>query len=243
MGRQCGSRKKGGVYLTVATSPYGRPLEDFMCCPPVPVDLDELGIGPRGVHLIERDGDIHVLDVVGEKFYPNALDIMKEGAFMNFSRRAEGIDYSRLTSNSRLVLIHKRAHIENYYEYPALFTDEERGRFCCPVGRHQLDENGLSEMCIGLWEHDLEEGIDWEQHVELSTIGLRAPMERKLECGISYTGFGRPIQVDRVPKYAVFISLPIGGIEVIEDPDDQTHIAKLEEASKCTQLTVNLVQE
>ena len=72
--RGCGSRKKGGVYLTVAEGPGGKPIEHFLIDPPIPVDLQQLGIGPRGIHLVERNGVWHVFDVVGTKHYPNVAD-------------------------------------------------------------------------------------------------------------------------------------------------------------------------
>ena len=82
MKRQCGYRKKGGAYLTVPTSGDGAPIEYFLVDPPQPVDLETLGIVPRGVHLIEKEGVWHVFDVVGQDSYPNVADLVEEARYV-----------------------------------------------------------------------------------------------------------------------------------------------------------------
>jgi hypothetical protein len=234
MKRQCGYRKKGGVYLTVLTSEDGAPIEYLLIDPPQPVDLDALGIVPRGVHLIEKEGIWHVFDVVGQDNYPNVCDLLEEGRVLGFSRRCELPDYSRLTRESRLVLIHQRALIRNYREYLERFTEQEADDFKCPQRRHQV--KNLEEMCAGLWWHDVVEGIERNEE------GYRDLVSRKLECGALYHCYGRPIDVIPEYQYAIFAIFPVGQIEVIEDPDDHTHEKKLEAARK-SGLPINLVQE
>lgn len=51
--RQCGSRQNGGFYLEVPTSPSGQPIEHFIRCLPVPVDLKEMGLSEIGVKILE----------------------------------------------------------------------------------------------------------------------------------------------------------------------------------------------
>jgi hypothetical protein len=51
--RQCGYRKQGGVYVTVPTSPYGKPLEHFLACPPLAIDAAEYGLANVGVKIVE----------------------------------------------------------------------------------------------------------------------------------------------------------------------------------------------
>src|SRR5215813_13049528 len=214
MKRQCGFRKKGGAYLTVPTSEDGAPVEYFLVDPPQPVDLDALGIAPRGVHLIEKQGVWHVFDVVGQDSYPNVCDVVEEARNAGVSRRCELPDYSKLTKESRLVLIHQRAFIENYPEYLERFTAQERDDFRCPRMRHKGDR--LEEMCAGLWRHDVVEGIERNEE------GGRDLVSRKLECGAAYRCYGRPIDVTPEYQHAIFAIFPIGRIEVIEDPDDRT---------------------
>jgi hypothetical protein len=232
MKRQCGYRKKGGAYLTVPTSEDGAPVEYFLVDPPQPVDLAALGIVPRGVHLIEKEGVWHVFDVVGQDSYPNTADVVEEAKYVGVSRRCELPDYSKLTKESRLVLIHQRAFIGNYPEYIDRFTGQEMDDFRCPREHHTIDR--LEEMCAGLWWHGVVEGIERNEE------GCRDPVSRKLECGALYHCYGRPIDVIPEYRHAIFGVFPIGQIEVIEDPDDRTHEQKLEKVSQ-SQLPVALV--
>jgi hypothetical protein len=232
--RQCGYRKKGGVYLAVPTSEDGLPLDYFLIDPPQPVELETLGLSPRGVHLIEKDGVWHVFDVVGQDNYPNVCDVVIEAKALGVSRRCELPDYSRLSSESRLVLIHQRAFIENYRDYLDRFSQQEADDFSCPRKRHEVE--ALDEMCAGLWRHDVVEGI------ERDAEGHRDLVSRKLECGAIYRCYGRPIDVTPEYKHAMFGVFPIGQLEVVRDPDDQTHKDKLEKAQK-SGLPVELVEE
>lgn len=234
MKRQCGYRKKGGVYLTVPTSEDGAPIEYFLVDPPQPVKLDALGIAPRGVHLVEKEGVWHVFDVVGQDSYPNVCDVIEEARWLGVSRRCELADYSRLTKESRLVLIHQRAYIKNFAEYPKHFSEQEMDDFRCPRKLHLI--GGLDEMCVGLWRHDVVEGVERDE------AGSRNRTSRRLECGAQYPCYGQPVEVTPEYQYAIFAILPIGQIEVIEDPDDQTHKEKIERASK-SGLPVSLVEE
>lgn len=232
--RQCGYRKKGGVYLTVPTSEDGLPLEYFLIDPPQPLDLDELGIGPRGAHMVEKDGVWHVFDVVGQDNYPNVCDVVVEAKCLGVSRRCELPAYSKLSSKSRLVLIHQRAYIENYRDYLKRFTQQELDDFRCPQERHDIE--ALDQMCAGLWRHDVVEGVERNEE------GHRDLVSRKLECGALYHSYGRPIDVTSEYKYAIFGVFPIGQLEVVQDRDDHTHEAKLEKAQK-SGLPVSLVEE
>src|SRR5262245_7347903 len=234
MKRQCGYRKKGGVYLTVPTSEDGAPVEMFLLDPSQPVELDALGIAPCGVRLIEKKGVWHVFDVVGQDNYPNVCDVIEEARWLGVSRRCELLDYSRLTKESRLVLIHQRAYIKNYAEYPKRFTAQEADDFRCPYRRHRIGT--LDEMCVGLWWHDVVEGV--ERYEE----ACRNPVGRKLECGALYRCYGQPVEVTSEYQYTIFAIFPIGQIEVIEELDDRTHEKKIERARKAD-LPVSLVKE
>src|SRR5262245_36141654 len=123
--RGCGKRKAGGAYLTVDTSPNGSPIEHFLVDEPQPINIAELGITPRGVHLIERDGVCHAFDWVGQDSYPNVADFIEEARRLGVSRRCELPDYSKLTAESRLILIHARAWIENPEAYRAAMAGRE----------------------------------------------------------------------------------------------------------------------
>ena len=236
--RGCGQRKKGGVYLTVPESPFGSPLENFLIDPPIVVSLAELGIGARGVYLIERNNVTHVFDVVGRQHYPNVADFIEEARLLGISRRAELPDYSRLTSQSRLVLIHERAHIRNWAELHGAMAEPERAEFKCPSGlvdvwtRHQHERK---EMCVGLYYHDVEQMRDEEG------TGCRLSGVRDLPCGATYRGWRAACNFFPEYHHAIFASFPIGAIEVVADPDDRQHERKMDLASRSA-LPVNLVE-
>jgi hypothetical protein len=232
MERECGYRKKGGVYLTVPTADDGVPIDYFLIDPPQPVDLKALRIGPRGVHLVEKDGVWHVFDVVGQEKYPNVCDVIEEGRRLGISRRCELRNYSKLTAASRLVLIHQRAFIGNYPEYLKRFTQQEIDTFKCPRRRHDI--NALEVMCAGFWWHDVVEGI------ERSEEDSRTLVSRRLKCG-SYRCYERPVDVMPEYQYAIFAVLPVR-IEVITDPESRSHERKLEQTSRAG-LPVTLVEE
>ena len=235
--RGCGQRKKGGVYLTVPESPFGSPLENFLIDPPILVSLAELGIGARGVHLIERNNVTHVFDVVGRKHYPNVADFIEEARLLGISRRAELPDYARLTAQSRLVLIHERAHIGNWTELYAAMSEPERAEFNCPSHIPAIYEQHQQHkaMCAGLWWHDVEQMRDEEG------TGCRLSGVRDLPCGATYRGWRADCNFFPEYHYAIFASFPIGAIEVVADPDDRQHERKMDLASRST-LPVNLVE-
>lgn len=129
--RGCGTRTSGGIYLECGVGPGGRPLEHFLCDPPVP-----LGVGSKlGVELIERDGVTHVLDWVGEAHYPFAADFLEEGGRFGFSRRvSRTLDFARLTASSRLLVVHARGRVVNPRELrpfmPEAYVTDPRGASC-----------------------------------------------------------------------------------------------------------------
>lgn len=156
--RECGdARVAGGIYLVTETSPFGYPLEHFIPCEPIPVDLDELGLTARGVQVREIRGacvacnphrlaetniacpycegkgwlDVpHVFDVVGKGYYPHVLDFVEETRMLGASRRAElpQEDLRRLRPGSRLVLIHERAWVDNASAYFEAIGESEINR-------------------------------------------------------------------------------------------------------------------
>lgn len=82
--RGCGTKKAGGMYLEVGTSPNGFPIEWFLYDPPkAPEELglprtlsEELANKTRTVQV----GDVqHVLRWVGAQSYPYVGDIIEEG--------------------------------------------------------------------------------------------------------------------------------------------------------------------
>lgn len=216
--RQCGKRKAGGVYLTVDSSPDGMPLEFFLLDPPAPLDMAAMGITPVGVHKVDRAGVIHVFDVVGEDNYPNTIDVIEEARRLGISRRAELFDYSDLTRNSRLILVHRRAMIENYPEMLREMTQNQLAKLTCPHKKHITPEfhktHILPQMCGGLWWHDLE--VESAKSEEES-LAPPEKITRTLACGRKFEGWARPADFEPQYAYAAFASFPISRIEVVRE--------------------------
>jgi hypothetical protein len=225
--RGCGTRVAGGCYAECGLSPFGRPLEEFFVDPPIRVDLHALGITPRGIHLIEQNGVWHVADWIGSQHYPNVADFIEEGRRFGFSRRCEGIDYSRLTERSKMVLLHARAWIDNADEYlnyfcrvrPVPGTEYDP----CPCGRpdHQYKNN--PEMCAGVWWNDVEGGDE---------TGDGRAVTRKMP-SFTYDAFYRPAQVNPDYQTAIFLTLPITRLVVVK-ADDKSHKQKVAKVERTT---------
>ncbi len=84
--RGCGVRQKGGLYAECAISPSGKPIEEFLFDPPIIVPAG-FAVPTRGVVLVERAGIWHVVDRVGNEFYPSPADMAEEIKRFGLSRR------------------------------------------------------------------------------------------------------------------------------------------------------------
>ena len=141
--RECGFRKEGGVYAVVPTSSkFGKPVEDFILCKPLPINREEYNLSNIGVKLIDisqpcflckgvvtkgvktcqncfgtgKETITHIFDIIGQDNYPNVADFIEETRRLGVSRRLELGDtkqYARLSSRSRLFCLHQRAVISN----------------------------------------------------------------------------------------------------------------------------------
>src|SRR6516164_9321172 len=116
--RGCGDREPGGVYVESGLSSKGRPLEEFLVDPPLPV--------PAGLDLVNKpqiwqrmlpsgepalDGDeLPIYDLliwVGAEFYPFCVDYLEETRRFGASRRLNpNLDLSLLSKSSRMILAH-----------------------------------------------------------------------------------------------------------------------------------------
>lgn len=230
--RGCGaSRVKGGVYAEVKLGDRGVPLERFLACPPVPVDAEELRLEPRGVQLIQRPGsDIYdIYDWVGSEHYPNVADIIEEGRHLGFSRRLpRNLDFAKLSRASRLVLLHNKAVIDNAaplmrairHEHAASGGGGKTVLLHRPCPRNH-DRHGLNDLaaipegesCLRL-AYDVVEGgevvldpkVPWRTVTR--TIGETTYIAR------------RTPDIELQTRLGIFAVLPLGGIAVVDDPDD-----------------------
>lgn len=231
--RGCGTRVAGGVYVVCPMGPNGRPLESFLLDPPVPIDMDALGLAPRGVQLLDRDGATHVLDYVGAQHYPNVADFLEEVRRFGLSRRVpRTLDFSRLGSRSRILIAHGRGWIDGdrwpYYadgpggwsvpdHYPLVGRHVRPTSWECPKGLPAHD--GISArtfdlpMCCGLFWEDIEGG---------APAGDSRAVERAMP-SFAYTARRRPDGV--TPRYrpALVASFPIAWLEIVRDRDGGEH--------------------
>lgn len=196
--RGCGTRVRGGIYFECGFAPpgAGRPLEDFIFCPPV--DLPPgLSVPARGVALMtDGDGVTHIIDRIGLSHYPNVLDFLEEVRRFGVSRRLPAnLDFSRLTPESRLIIVHDRGRILNYSDYgPA--PSCPRAPRAEPRDEARRPHSGF---CAGYWRHDIEDGKPLTD--DPTTVRRQMP-------SFAYAGHPRPAGV--VPQYqpAAIASFP-----------------------------------
>ena len=130
--RGCGDREPGGVYVECGLSPRGRPLEDFLLDPPLPLpegySKAELANKPQlWVRTARTDPDdpateyvvmhpgtdqpiVDLLIWIGEQHYPYVADYIEEVRRLGASRKLNpNLDLSQLTRYSRMVMAHPSA--------------------------------------------------------------------------------------------------------------------------------------
>lgn len=145
--RGCGMRVQNGVYAECGLSPHGRPVEFFLIDPPLPVpDTVLAGLPNIGVQLFERDGIWHVLDRVGLEHYPTPVDFVEEVRRLGVSRRLpRTLDFSKLTPESRLLLVHDRAWFADALDHvPAFRCTREHHK-------HTPEDMLGADFCAGMW--------------------------------------------------------------------------------------------
>lgn len=244
--RGCDERIKGGVYFECGTSPWGRPIEDFLIDPIVPINPKEMGISAQGVRLIERNGVYHVADWVGRTGYPNPTDDIEECRRFGMSARGElpdAEDYARLNGSSRVLRIHSRAWLDEGARQSIWTSRVGMGSSyewqLCPRNiklHNDLEYNvniGLI-MCVGLLWEDV---LPVARHEEESRMATRTMPSFTYECA---EGFGFAREAYRPGIYASF---PITRIVVVKDPETGKHEKKLKKLGKVDFCPVDLVDE
>ena len=238
--RGCGLRKAGGVYAECTLGEGGVPVDACIVDPPLLVDEVALQLPKRGSVLREWGGHWHLLDRVGEQFYPNVADKVEEIRLRGESRRlnVHSIDFAKITPATRLVLLHRRAHITNAADYYQTGDGWQQPGWQCPkhLPQHNKLAHAPDEMCAGLWWRDLVEGITPLHNAEAP--GLPVPVRRDLPAQ-AYAGWARPTGVTPIYACAVFMILPLSRIAVVRGEHDE-HIAPLATAQRA-QVPVALV--
>src|SRR5256885_7987813 len=136
--RGCGEREPGGVYAESGLSPRGRPLEEFLFDPPLPIpDGLDLINKPQfwqrtlasGEPLLDEEGQpvFDLLIWVGEEHYKYCPDYLEETRRYGASRRLNpNLDLSLLSRSSRIILAHPRVLNMRWQEQRPPLTCEKR---------------------------------------------------------------------------------------------------------------------
>ena len=256
--RGCGdSRTDGGIYIESETSEFGMPLEHFLIDPPIhelngqPV-MQALNLTARGVQVLKgSDGSTpHIFDVIGAEHYPDVLDFFEETRALGASRRCElpASEYAKLLPfKSRLLLIHPRAAILNHGDY---YVPHQDLHFCPKRIETHASElvkgpnaaqawTAPIDCCARLYWHDLTGQVDRDQAIPTEHDGM-CRVTRTLPCGQKFSGYYRHPSLE--PQYApaLFLSLPIARI-VLVDPNGK-HDAKRKKLEGA-QIPVEVVNE
>lgn len=150
--RGCGYRKAGGAYACIPLSPNGVPVWHFVYDPPkyIPEDLK---LSAQGMNpIIRPDGVVHLIDVVGQKFYPYAIDFVEEVGHRGLSRRIKVSDLVNLDRlNSLLLLVHPKAIIKSQAFFEEFVRQEEE--VYCPTLGNKGTPHECDPHCVGYWYH------------------------------------------------------------------------------------------
>ena len=106
--RGSGLPEEGSVYLECGTDPSGFHISNFFLDPPEPSNVQK----KRGhdVRLRASTGTHHVFDWVRRGNYPTPADLLAEVEAHGALRRTNrSLDFEKLGSDSRLLLVHPRA--------------------------------------------------------------------------------------------------------------------------------------
>lgn len=218
--RGCGSRVPGGVYWEVPTSRFGQPIEYFLTDPPVALYPERIGITAVGVHMIETtNGQRHLIDIIGRKYYRNVLDFIEEAKRFGISRRvSSNVDFSAIGADvSKLIVAHARAIITNPngHHYDRHFP----GCPCGITGHPPTD----GHTCVGCYWNDIEDGVEVSSHdprlVEVSMPSFK------------YRAFLSPPGTHSY-QLGIFATFPLGRWVVINDPEGKKHRKAIERIEK-----------
>lgn len=243
--RGCGRRVPGGTYVEVGlVSPdlalrgFGRPVEDFLLDPPVKLH-PAMSFTDRGVNVLAQpatDGKVihHIVDVVGERYYPNVADFAEEVRHMGLSRRVQGtLPFNLLTPASRIILVHRKAWVHHWAEIRERLVPNAYGTHRCPLDvskprmAHQLGQ----EMCAGVWWEDLDP--DTVRTSVVPGVVIRHMPE------FHYLGKPRSDYIDVSYEPAFFASFPISRLVVVKGESSDTALNR----ARASRLRVDEVDE
>lgn len=255
--RGCGKRAAGGVYAETLTGPYGHPIEEYLIDPPYLVDAPTLGLTPVGVKLVEMpnrqaaDGTpVHwIWDWVGAGYYPNPADFVEEARLYGASRRLpKNLDWSLITPETRLVLVHSRAGIvpgsgtDRLGQREATFPTDGAHRYRFDAMAQCPQEIGHGHCHRPLTPHADREGTACARYLwqtllkgEPAEPGAEGfPLVKRALGDTSYLGLAEtdPPLDPKEYRPAIFLRLPVHRVVVIEDTAGGSHAATMERVER-----------
>ncbi|MEM3473824.1 MAG: hypothetical protein QW735_04475 [archaeon] len=203
--RMCGYREDGGIYL----------IADLPITP-----VDKVYHLPNIKHFrtpILQNNKLFVW--VGEEFYPTVTEFLIEAHFLGISKRIpKTFDFSKLNKDTKLVLIHPKAYIENYEE---VFKDTPFANFIPPPAKmHFLIDiaKGKYTVTVDNKEVEIQSFLTKEDLKYVNQI-----RENLSKTKISY-------------KPGIFLITQLKEIHIINKSDERT-IKKLKESGVRAKIT------
>ncbi len=242
--RGCGWRVGGGAYI-IEKSFKGendemarKVIMSMIPCPVIYIEPESLGLSDIGMKILpDANGTYHLWDIVGTGDYPYPSDFIEEAIRMGISRRIpqslmQSEDFKKLRGDSnpvyssRHIMVHRRAIIVEMDELykQRTYRCAERGHGpACPQGIPEHDHGERTyEMCAALWWEAVGHSHEFPTTNDPRKRLVSVPRNWKamnLEFpSLTYWGDCFPAQVPN-PTFlpGVILSVPIEGIEVIED--------------------------
>lgn len=236
--RGCGTRVLNGMYAVTKIGIGGIPFHQCLIDPTIPISPADFGATAIGVKLFQRGDVWHILDIVGENFYPLPVDFIEEARLYGVSRRLpSNLDFSRLTKKSMLFLAHKKAFLSNAGDYAEHidFSDLH-----CPTHHQEHAENLVAKNgdkhCVGYLWCDAEVRRNKDVLTQTKFAGLPGVM-RRLASAEYYIAGARPVSPEY--KTAIFMRVPITSLQVIGNVDGEAG-KKADAISKKTKLNVEV---
>lgn len=185
--RGCGTRKDNGLYICIASSEFGKPIEHFLLDPPKPF----IGKPFRTPIIVEGKKVNHIMIYVGKEFYPFVSDYIEECRVQGISRRIpKSFPFERLTPfESRMFFVHERAI--PLFEY-------DTGRDCPRKIKHTHKPD---DTCVfDLWHLSALERIKDKHEVSIideNHAGIQTP---SVKYSVNLPRMP-PINLDKKAKY------------------------------------------
>lgn len=248
--RGCGKRVPGGIYAECGLSEDGKPVEDFLFCPPQPVDAKAAGVTPLGTKLVEHRGVWHVLDWVGAAHYPNPADFIEETRRLGVSRRLSPLlDYSLLTPESRILLMHERALAEDPTRLWRLLELAEETPRGCPRQVSEHYHADLSDLLLSVAYGDTPDARfpycaawHWETVRDGTPVSEGSRLVTREMPAFTYTAKRAPDGLNTEWRLGLFMWVPIGRLAVVRDAEGGTHNAAYDHAAGSS-LPIDIVLE